>query len=131
MMTYVATASRPMCSSQTQVPISLIVKGTALNSNGIINCRRRNNGVCLIKAMKSSSPPRLTLSSNWDFPSATTLAPRLPRFEELDTTNMFLRQRIIFLGSQVVDMTVDLIISQLLFLDAEDPKKDIKLFMAK
>jgi ATP-dependent Clp protease protease subunit len=25
----------------------------------------------------------------------------LPKFEELDTTNMLLRQRIIFLGSQV------------------------------
>jgi ATP-dependent Clp endopeptidase proteolytic subunit ClpP len=30
---------------------------------------------------------------------------------------------------QVDDMTADLIISQLLFLDAEDPKKDIKLFI--
>ncbi|KAM2719745.1 hypothetical protein EV2_041015 [Malus domestica] len=129
MMTYAATASSPLCSSQTQVPISLIVKGTVLNSNGIINCHRRSNGVCVIKAMKSSSPPRLTFSSNWDFPSATTSAPRLPRFEELDTTNMLLRQRIIFLGSQVDDMTADLIISQLLFLDAEDPKKDIKLFI--
>ncbi|KAM1703077.1 hypothetical protein EV2_029109 [Malus domestica] len=133
MMTYAATASRPPCSSQTQVPILPIVRGTALNSrsscSGITSCRRRSSGVCVIKAMKSSSPPRLTLSSNWDFPSATTSAPRLPRFEELDTTNMLLRQRIIFLGSQVDDMTADLIISQLLFLDAEDPKKDIKLFI--
>lgn len=30
---------------------------------------------------------------------------------------------------QVDDMTADLIISQLLFLDAEDQKKDIKLFI--
>lgn len=30
---------------------------------------------------------------------------------------------------QVDDMAADLIISQLLFLDAEDPKKDIKLFI--
>lgn len=30
---------------------------------------------------------------------------------------------------QVDDMTADLIISQLLFLDAEDPKKDIKMFI--
>ncbi|XP_027348952.1 ATP-dependent Clp protease proteolytic subunit 3, chloroplastic [Abrus precatorius] len=76
---------------------------------------------------------RQTLSSNWlasndDF-SASTASPWLPSFEELDTTNMLLRQRIIFLGSQVDDMTADFIISQLLFLDAEDSKKDIKLFI--
>ncbi|XP_047153123.1 ATP-dependent Clp protease proteolytic subunit 3, chloroplastic [Vigna umbellata] len=76
---------------------------------------------------------RPTLSSNWlvspqDF-SASTASPWLPRVEELDTTNMLLRQRIIFLGSQVDDMTADFIISQLLLLDAEDSKKDIKLFI--
>jgi hypothetical protein len=27
----------------------------------------------------------------------------LPKFEELDTTNMLLRQRIVFLGSQVIN----------------------------
>ncbi|XP_022635821.1 ATP-dependent Clp protease proteolytic subunit 3, chloroplastic isoform X2 [Vigna radiata var. radiata] len=76
---------------------------------------------------------RPTLSSNWlvspqDF-SASTASPWLPRVEDLDTTNMLLRQRIIFLGSQVDDMTADFIISQLLLLDAEDSKKDIKLFI--
>lgn len=34
----------------------------------------------------------------------------------------------IYIG-QVDDMTADFIISQLLFLDAEDSKKDIKLFI--
>jgi len=33
------------------------------------------------------------------------------------------------LFDQVDDMTADFIISQLLFLDAEDSKKDIKLFI--
>ncbi|XP_058764659.1 ATP-dependent Clp protease proteolytic subunit 3, chloroplastic-like isoform X1 [Vicia villosa] len=42
---------------------------------------------------------------------------------------MLLCQRIIFLGSQVDDTTADFVISQLLFLDADDPKKDIKLFI--
>lgn len=134
-MTYAASASRPLCFkngvvSQTQPPIG---KSNGLNSSSIssINCRRRTKRVGVIKALKSSSPTRQTLSSNWDFHSATTTSspPRLPRFEELDTTNMLLRQRIIFLGSQVDDMTADLIISQLLFLDAEDPKKDITLFI--
>jgi ATP-dependent Clp protease protease subunit len=42
---------------------------------------------------------------------------------------MLLQQRILFLGSQVDDFTADVIISQLLLLDAQDPTKDIKLFI--
>lgn len=79
-----------------------------------------------------NSSIRPTLSSNWlvshDL-SAMTASPWLPKFEELDTTNMLLRQRIVFLGSQVDDITADFVISQLLFLDADDPTKDIKLFI--
>lgn len=52
-----------------------------------------------------------------------------PSMEELDANNMLLRQRIVFLGSQVDTMTADLVIGQLLFLDAEDQQKDIKLFI--
>ncbi|GFP98938.1 ATP-dependent clp protease proteolytic subunit 3 chloroplastic [Phtheirospermum japonicum] len=42
---------------------------------------------------------------------------------------MLLRQRIIFLGSQIDDVTADFVISQLLLLDSEDHKKDIRLFI--
>ncbi|XP_008786556.2 ATP-dependent Clp protease proteolytic subunit 3, chloroplastic-like [Phoenix dactylifera] len=72
---------------------------------------------------------RRTLSEGWDLSGLVARASWMPKFEELDTTNMLLRQRIVFLGSQVDDMTADLIISQLLFLDAEDQRKDIKLFI--
>ncbi|XP_031253274.1 ATP-dependent Clp protease proteolytic subunit 3, chloroplastic [Pistacia vera] len=86
-----------------------------------------------VKALNSLSARGHILSTKWDLSNLsvanTTSAPWLPRFEELDTTNMLLRQRIIFLGSQVDDMTADFVISQLLFLDAEDPKKDIRLFI--
>ncbi|KAM5551382.1 ATP-dependent Clp protease proteolytic subunit 3, chloroplastic [Rosa sericea] len=131
MMTYAASASRPLCFNTQPA----IVKSNGLNStssSSVFDCSRttRRKRVGLVQA---SSPTRPTLSRNWDFQFAatttTTSAPRVPRFEELDTTNMLLRQRIIFLGSQVDDMTADLIISQLLFLDAEDPKKDITLFI--
>lgn len=70
-----------------------------------------------------------TLSEGWDVSGSVARPSLLPRFEELDITNMLLRQRIVFLGSQVDTDTADLIISQLLFLDAEDQKKDIKLFI--
>lgn len=81
--------------------------------------------------VKASSASRPTLASNWDLSSLQSAsAPTwMARFEDLDTTNMLLRQRIVFLGSQVDDMTADLVISQLLFLDAEDQEKDIKLFI--
>ncbi|WOL01086.1 ATP-dependent Clp protease proteolytic subunit 3, chloroplastic [Canna indica] len=43
----------------------------------------------------------LTLSEGLDLSSSVPTAFRMPRFEELDTTNMLLRQRIVFLGSPV------------------------------
>jgi ATP-dependent Clp protease, protease subunit len=40
-----------------------------------------------------------------------------------------LRERIIFLGTPVDDQVADSIVAQLLFLDAEDPDKDIQLYI--
>lgn len=53
----------------------------------------------------------------------------VPRQEAGDPFGLLLRQRIVFLGNQVDDFTADAVISQLLLLDAQDPKKDIKLFI--
>ncbi|GAB4827947.1 ATP-dependent Clp protease proteolytic subunit 3 [Ancistrocladus abbreviatus] len=85
----------------------------------------RPMSICLKSFNGSITRP--TLSSNWDV--SGSVAPSLPKLEELDSTNMLLRQRIIFVGSQIDDMSADFIISQLLLLDAEDSKKDIKLFI--
>ncbi|GAB2300048.1 ATP-dependent Clp protease proteolytic subunit 3 [Dionaea muscipula] len=72
----------------------------------------------------------ISSSSLWSSSDLSGIvAPALPTLEELDTTNMLLRQRIIFIGSQIDDTTADFAISQLLLLDAEDPEKDIKLFI--
>jgi ATP-dependent Clp protease protease subunit len=46
-----------------------------------------------------------------------------------DIYSRLLRERIIFLGTQVDDTVADSIIAQLLFLDAEDPEKDIQLYI--
>ena len=40
-----------------------------------------------------------------------------------------LKERIIFLGEEVNDTTASLIVSQLLFLESEDPEKDISLYI--
>jgi len=64
------------------------------------------------------------------YPSqATAGGPVIPRQEAGDPFGLLLRQRIVFLGNQVDDFTADAVISQLLLLDAQDPKKDIKLFI--
>lgn len=47
----------------------------------------------------------------------------VPRHEAGDPFGLLLRQRIVFLGNQVDDFTADAVISQLLLLDAQDPKK--------
>lgn len=46
-----------------------------------------------------------------------------------DIYSRLLKERIIFLGSEVNDVTADLIVAQLLFLEAEDPDKDIQIYI--
>jgi ATP-dependent Clp protease protease subunit len=46
-----------------------------------------------------------------------------------DIYSRLLRERIIFLGGAIDDDVANLIISQLLFLESEDPKKDISLYV--
>lgn len=47
----------------------------------------------------------------------------------MDIFSRLLRERIIFLGTAVDDHVASLIIAQLLFLEAEDPEKDIYLYI--
>ena len=47
----------------------------------------------------------------------------------MDIYSRLLRERIIFLGTAVDDHVASLIIAQLLFLEAEDPDKDINLYI--
>lgn len=46
-----------------------------------------------------------------------------------DIYSRLLKERIIFLSDEVNDVTASLVIAQLLFLDAEDPGKDIFLYI--
>jgi ATP-dependent Clp protease, protease subunit len=46
-----------------------------------------------------------------------------------DIYSRLLRERIIFLGTPVDDSVADSIVAQLLFLEAEDPEKDIQLYI--
>ncbi|KAJ1262773.1 hypothetical protein BS78_09G135600 [Paspalum vaginatum] len=117
-----AALAAPPCTSSS--PSSLFLTPSSSN------VRRTGPRAAAVRASAATTAPR-TLSARWD-PSGLALvrpAARKARLEELDTTNMLLRQRIVFLGSPVDDTSADLIISQLLLLDAEDQTKDIKLFI--
>ena len=46
-----------------------------------------------------------------------------------DIYSRLLKDRIIFLGEEVTDVSANLIVAQLLFLEAEDPDKDIYLYI--
>jgi len=46
-----------------------------------------------------------------------------------DIYSRLLRERIIFLGGPIDDNVANIVIAQLLFLENEDPKKDIKLYI--
>ncbi|CAG0960652.1 ATP-dependent Clp protease, protease subunit [Myxococcaceae bacterium] len=46
-----------------------------------------------------------------------------------DIYSRLLRDRIVFLGSEVNDDVANLIIAQLLFLEAEDPEKDVHMYI--
>lgn len=106
-LTFAASPSRSMWFNhgvlQTRFPT---MTGSTSSSFSHARHLTRRKAASSIKALKTTpSSQRRTLSNNWDVSQdlySVTSDPWLPRFEELDTTNMLLRQRIIFLGSQVL-----------------------------
>lgn len=46
-----------------------------------------------------------------------------------DIYSRLLKDRIIFLGEEVTDVTANIIVAELLFLESEDPNKDIHLYI--
>lgn len=65
-------------------------------------------------------------------PNSTMQQPLMPpKINDLpgDPYGLLLRHRIIFLGGEVTDFTADVVVSNLMLLDALDPLDDIKLFI--
>ena len=46
-----------------------------------------------------------------------------------DIYSRLLKERIVFLGEEVNDVTASLVVAQLLFLESEDPDKDINIYI--
>jgi len=67
------------------------------------------------------------LPSDVVIPSVIETSPRGER--AFDIYSLLLRERIVFLGTGIDDQVANLIIAQLLFLDREDPDKDIQMYI--
>ena len=59
-----------------------------------------------------------------------TVLQRTPRGERVaDVYSRLLEDRIVFLGTEINDQVADVIVAQLLHLEADDPDKDIRLYI--
>ena len=72
----------------------------------------------------SAAPP---LASPGVLPTVVEQSGRGDR--AFDIYSRLLRERIIFLGTGIDDQVADSLVAQLLFLEAEDPEKDIQIYV--
>lgn len=91
----------------------------------------RNNLIeDLVNAQLGSSPA----GGDWQSPQATGLVPMVVeqsgRGERaFDIYSRLLRERVIFLLGPVMDHSANLVVAQLLYLESENPDKDISLYV--
>ncbi|MCP9917029.1 ATP-dependent Clp endopeptidase proteolytic subunit ClpP [Cyanobium sp. ATX 6F1] len=77
------------------------------------------------------------MSNRWQGPRPVSSPGILPTVVEqsgrgdraFDIYSRLLRERIIFLGTDINDGVADSLVAQLLFLEAEDPEKDIQIYI--
>jgi ATP-dependent Clp protease protease subunit len=65
--------------------------------------------------------------SNYIIPSVIESSGRFER--SMDIYSMLLRERIVFLGTPINDQIANLIVAQLLYLEREDPEKDVNMYI--
>jgi ATP-dependent Clp protease, protease subunit len=78
-------------------------------------------------AVEGSDPKEVTVMAASLIPTVVQESPRGDR--AFDIYSLLLRERIVFLGQEVDDQIANLIVSQMLFLEAQDPEKDISLYI--
>jgi ATP-dependent Clp protease protease subunit len=70
------------------------------------------------------------IHSHWQNTLVPTVVEQSGRGERaFDIYSRLLRERIIFLGTGINDAVADAVVAQLLFLEAEDPEKDIQIYL--
>ena len=75
----------------------------------------------------SNIQKNINLISNSSLPTVIEQSGRGER--AFDIYSRLLRERIIFLGTEINDQVSDSLVAQLLFLEAEDPSKDIQIYI--
>jgi len=88
--------------------------------------RTLSAGSSLDEALKTERDD-MQPKANWVIPTVIESTPRGER--EWGIYSRLLRDRIVFLGSEVTDGLANSIIAQLLVLESEDPKKEISLYI--
>ena len=78
-------------------------------------------------AVERPDPKEVTVVAASLIPTVVQESPRGDR--AFDIYSLLLRERIVFLGQEVDDQIANLIVSQMLFLEAQDPDKDIFLYI--
>lgn len=91
----------------------------------------RNN---LIEDMVNAHLAGHNQASSWQSPQATGLVPMVVeqsgRGERaFDIYSRLLRERVIFLLGPVMDMSANIVVAQLLYLESENPDKDISVYV--
>ncbi|NES86752.1 MAG: ATP-dependent Clp protease proteolytic subunit, partial [Moorea sp. SIO2B7] len=81
-----------------------------------------------------SSITSLSSLDQYQITSSSTVVPMVVEQSGMgerafDIYSRLLRERIVFLGTQVDDVVADSIVAQLLYLEAEDEEKDIQLYI--
>ena len=70
------------------------------------------------------------IHSYWQNTLVPTVVEQSGRGERaFDIYSRLLRERIIFLGTGIDDAIADAVVAQLLYLEAEDPEKDIQIYV--
>ena len=70
------------------------------------------------------------IHSHWQNTLVPTVVEQSGRGERaFDIYSRLLRERIIFLGTGINDAVADAVVAQLLFLEAEDPEKEIQIYL--
>lgn len=77
--------------------------------------------------MTSDKPSRNREISNFWVPTVIEQTPRGER--EWSIFSRLLKDRIIFLGTPIDDQVANIVIAQLLFLESEDPEKDVSIYI--
>lgn len=97
-----------------------------VNHSYMVQSRAQNNSII------SHQKPQIYCASN--NPGITSVVPMVVEQSGLgdrafDIYSRLLRERIIFLGTPIDDDVADSVVAQLLYLEAEDPEKDIQIYL--